>query len=92
MKKVNAFEIVDHGVDNEQYFPGCGVACTDFIGIATGIGDSAHEAMEDALEQLAQMDWDVEGIKNDLSEDIEVPEAPEDEPNECHYYVSVRVM
>jgi hypothetical protein len=91
MKKVNAFKIVDHGVDHEQYFPGCGVACTEYIGVATGVGDSAHEAMEDALDQLAMMDWEVDGIKNDLSEDIEVPETSDDEPNECHYYISVRV-
>jgi hypothetical protein len=91
MKKVNAFEIVDHGVDHEQYFPGCGVACTEFISVATGIGDSAHEAMEDALEQLAMMDWDVDGIKNDLSEESQIEEVPEDEISEHHYYVSVRV-
>lgn len=91
MKTVNGFEIVDHGVDHEQYFPGCGVAHTEYIGIATGIGDSAHEAMEDALDQLAQMDWDVEKIENSLSEENEVPETPEDEPIEHHYYVSVRV-
>ena len=44
MKKITEFEIVSHGIDGEQYFPGCGVACTSFDDVATGIGDTEQEA------------------------------------------------
>lgn len=87
MKKLNEFQIIDHGVDNCQYFQGCGVANTGYIGVATGVGNSAHEALEDALEQLAQMDWDVSKVNNKLSKDIDVPDNADD----TYHYVSVRV-
>jgi hypothetical protein len=50
------FEILDHGEDGSQYFPGCGVAFSKFENVATGVGDTGAEALEDALEMLAQRD------------------------------------
>ena len=79
------FEVIDHGVDHEQYFQGCGVSCTEFTACATGVGESAHDALEDALESLAQDEWDTSKINNQLSEKVDVT-------NEDHYhYVTVRV-
>ena len=63
MKKVTVYEIVDHGFESAQYFQGCGTALTEFEDVATGIGDTAREAFEDARESLAQNDWDTSGIK-----------------------------
>jgi hypothetical protein len=93
MKTIERHQILDHGVDGEQYFQGCSTSFTEFTDVATGIGDSAHEALEDALEQLAFNDWDVESIKNKLSETVDVPETAEDsdEPSDMHHYVSIRV-
>jgi len=99
-KIISDYEIVDHGVDNPQYFQGCGIACTDYDDVATGMGTSANEALDDALEQLAITDWNVENIKNDMSKENEADgcdhcESCSDcsdqscEPNQ--YYVSVRV-
>lgn len=51
--KISAFEIVDHGIEHSQHLQGCGVSFTKFTDVATGIGDSAAEALEDALDQLA---------------------------------------
>ncbi len=48
------FEILNHGIDNPQYFQGCGVYGTEFEHIATGCGESELEALDDALEQIAQ--------------------------------------
>lgn len=62
MKTVNEFEVIDHGFYSEQYFQGCDVAYTEFEDVATGIGETAKEAFEDALELLAQRDWNVETI------------------------------
>jgi hypothetical protein len=69
MKRIEAYEIINHGVEHSDYFQGCGVACTEFTDVATGIGNSEREALDDAIEQLAQGDWDVDdnmGLVNDL--------------------------
>ena len=63
MKIIGAFKILDHGVEHSQYFQGCGISHTPFTDVATGIGDTPGEALDDALEQLAQSDWDVETIE-----------------------------
>lgn len=51
--KIASFEIIDHGIKHSQYFQGCGVSYTNFNEVATGCGQNATEALEDALEQIA---------------------------------------
>jgi hypothetical protein len=89
-KEVVDYEIIDHGIESEQYFQGCGVSYTKFSDCFTGIGESAKEALEDALEQAAESDWNVEGIENKLSEE-EIEREDDSEDDERHYYVSIRV-
>jgi hypothetical protein len=67
MQTITDFQVVDHGIDDAQYFPGCGVAFTDFDYIATGNGDTFAEAIEDALESMAQ-GIECSGIDFDLLE------------------------
>lgn len=50
------FQVVDHGEDGSQYFPGCGIIGTDYEDVATGVGDTATEALDDALDSMAQND------------------------------------
>jgi hypothetical protein len=64
MKTITCFEIVDHGIDNSQYFRGCGVSSTKYTNVATGCGDNPSEALNDALEQLANGDWDTQKVTN----------------------------
>jgi hypothetical protein len=95
-KTIVEFELVDHGIENEQYFQGCGVACTQFEECATGIGDTPAEAIDDALECLAQQAWDVDGMEKRILADIgkrKMPQRPKVKARdeECHYYVSIRV-
>lgn len=59
-KKIEAYEIINHGVEWPDYFQGCGVCYTEFTDVVTGIGNSEREAAEDAMEQLAQIDWDTD--------------------------------
>lgn len=59
-----ALEVEDHGVDHCQYFPGAGLAFTDYEDCATGTGNTPREALEDALEALACSGWT-------LSEELE---------------------
>ena len=94
MRTVLLYEIIDHGVEHEQYFQGCGVAFTEFEEVFTGTGDSPHEALEDALEQAAMADWDVVGIENGLSPSSDIPEPEEGEedcPCEIWHYASIRL-
>ena len=63
MKQISDFEIINHGIDNSQYFQGCGVVYTKFSHIAIGCGNSAKDAFEDCLENIAQQDFDVSLIE-----------------------------
>lgn len=100
MKTIVEYEVIEHGFDAEQYFPGCGVVYTDFVDVATGIGETAREAFDDALDSLAQNDWDVSKIrgKSRLSRQTvqgylrSIGISKEDrEDTETHAYVSIRV-
>ena len=98
MKKINDYEIIDHGVDSCDFLQGCGIANTQYEDIATGIGDSSKDAMDDALEQLAQNGWDTDSDEN-LTKEFKyssdsrtIPEEEYGEDNSCLYhYVSIRV-
>lgn len=52
--KVKKFEVIDHGCDGSQSFPGCGSAMTEYKECYTGCGDTASVALEDALCIMAQ--------------------------------------
>lgn len=93
------FEIIDHGCDGEQYFPGCGVAFTSFTDVATGIGDSAREAAEDAADSMAQsmsseeLDEVAESLDAAIADLSDAPSFDADDPDispEWHHYVSIR--
>lgn len=56
-ESTGAVNIVWHGVDHEQYFPGCGVALTKYDDAVTGCGNDWREALDDALECAAQNGW-----------------------------------
>ena len=96
---VAAFEFSDLGVEHNQYFQGCGVAFTEFETVATGIGDNPAEAIDDALEQLAMMGWEAEGMeKRILAQELprkrKLPTKPRvlaRHGDEAHYYISIRV-
>lgn len=98
-KTIVEFELVDHGIEHEQYFQGCGLAFTDYEDIATGCGDNPAEAIDDALESLACNGWETEGMeKGILAQEFpgkrKLPTKPRvllRHGDEAHYYVSIRV-
>lgn len=53
-RTVVAFEFNDLGTDHAQYFPGVRYAHTSWDEIFLGVGDTAREAAESALESLCQ--------------------------------------
>jgi hypothetical protein len=85
MKTVEKYEIIDHGVENSDYFQGCGVSFTEFDSVYTGIGDTPAEALDDALDQ-ASYEYNTESIANNLSDDSELPDD-----SEMHHFVSIRL-
>lgn len=56
-KIIGEYAITSHGIDSESYFPGFGVAFTKYDDVATGIGDTEREALDDALDQLVQQGY-----------------------------------
>ena len=68
MRIITGYEIINHGIEHSDYFQGCGVSCTGYTNVATGIGHSEREALDDALEQLAMGDWETDNA--DLNADL----------------------
>lgn len=67
------WEVVRHGREFADYFQGCGVCFTPFDHVVTGVGSTEKDAGDDALEQLAQCDFD---IASEL--ETELAELPDD--------------
>lgn len=75
-KVVTRYEITDHGIEASDYFQG--FSCPrEYDQCATGIGDNPHEALEDALEMLAQGGWETETVVNDLPDTPSVQDEQE---------------
>ena len=95
MSKITAYEIINHGVEHSQYFQGCSTAFTAFNDVSTGIGSSAYEACQDALEQLYMIGYitndELEAETNELSRNIPAEVFEQSEDNELHVFVSIRV-
>lgn len=104
--KVSEFRIQSHGLEHSQYFQGAGIAFSKWEDCATGIGSSEMEALDDALDSLAQNDWEFVGeCQEELEREIKVAQAfqqtqenehsayvgDEDQCCEVWYYVTVLV-
>lgn len=85
MNKILDYSITDHGVEHCQYFQGDGISFTEYTDCATGCGNSAYDALEDALEQLASNGWDTETIPNEMSDEVTTVE------DDFYHYVTVKV-
>lgn len=94
---ITEYDIITHGIYCPDYFPGCGTAFTGWDDVATGIGNSERAAAADALDQLAQADWDVDGNPglvaevNALSDHDEIIDEYNDGEDQPYVYVSIRV-
>ena len=79
--------------DHAQYYPGAGVAFTDYDEVAIGMGSSEKEAIVDALDQLAMNGWDTSSIDyHAAGEDTtQLCECGEDDGCEHRYFAAIRV-
>lgn len=53
-KPIEQYDTADHGYDHPQYFQGYGVAFSDYEACYTGLGDTLREAIDDAIDQIAE--------------------------------------
>ena len=60
MKTIKSFN-VSWQADHNQYYQGHSTVFTDYTHSGQGVGETLREAFEDALEQLAEQDIDVNG-------------------------------
>ena len=56
MKPITEFQLSNHGIEHAQYFQGAGISFTRWKACYTGCGDSAGEALDDAIDMMAQAD------------------------------------
>ena len=98
--KITDYELLDHGIDHAQYFQGCGTAFTKFDHVVTGCGSNFAEALDDALDIVAQDGFDADELDFRMRIDEDLQEWPtepntdkyheENEDSEMYYYVSIR--
>lgn len=81
--KIVQYALEYHGIDHDQYWSGVSTVFTNWDYVFTGIGDTPHEAGEDAIDMLAQsIDVDnLDTIKNRLhkradSRDLHFDDCP----------------
>lgn len=65
------WQLIEHGMEEAQYFPGVGTAGSPYDHAVTGVGDTYLDALDDALEQLRE-----EGGGEVLVEEIERVHRP----------------
>jgi len=69
-KYARSYRIVDHGLMFSDYFGGHGTAFTEWEDAATGYGDDIKEAVNDALNMLAESGWDLSIIQPKIDEEM----------------------
>lgn len=97
-RAIAEYELLDHGIENSQYFQGCCTAFTDYEHVSTGCGNDFAEAVDDALEGLSP-EWDTAGMEKRILADYlpgkrKLPTKPRvtsKHGDDCDYYVSIRV-
>lgn len=91
-KRVTDFTVVDHGIDNCQYFQGEGTAFSKHEYVVTGCGSNAQEALNDCLEHI-EADFTPEQMKELGEYPFGTENVPEDDSvcaGELYYYVSIK--
>jgi hypothetical protein len=70
-KIARSYRIVDHGLMFSDYFSGHGRSYTDWEDCATGYADDVKEAVNEALEMLAENGWDLSVIEPQIKAEMD---------------------
>lgn len=84
------YRLIDHGIESSQYLIPHGTAFTPYENSVLGVGDTFADAIEDALENIAQLDaWAAveldELIKADYKAELAL-ESPSAYAEACKAY------
>lgn len=78
-------EVRDYGEDGAQYFQGVSTVFTSWQRVQLGVGDTAREALEDALEQMATDDATVSpAMAAQLLSDLDSPDKNAHDSLDAH--------
>lgn len=88
--KVTEFEVIDLGVEYPDYFQGFGVSFTPFDHCTYGIGAYPAEALDDCLEDIAQMDVDVEDLEARILATEGIAPTTPIAPEGAYYHIGIR--
>ena len=83
------YQIVDLGVHHPDYFQGFGTSITPFDQSTYGIGHTAQEAYDDALESMAQSDC-AALVLGDMPDDCPFDGTVPDGYEDSFYHVGIR--
>jgi len=84
------YQIVDLGVEHPDYFTGFGTAFSGFSNSVYGIGDTAKEAYDDAVEQVYQVDDNANKLKLPKSPGFSGRTTKAERESEFYYHVGIR--
>ncbi len=94
---ISDFEVIDLGIHNSQYFVGFGCSFTSYGHCCMGIGDNPAEALDDALEIMAQTtDFFDESVEKRIKEQEKMGDKPSvyeeygEDAEEMYYFVGIR--
>lgn len=71
VKRARSYRIVNHGLMFNDYFQGHGLSGSKWEDAATGYADNAKAAVLEALEQLAENDWDLSVIDPEITKEMD---------------------
>lgn len=95
-KRVEEWEVIEHGMMLSDYFSGCGTAFTKFEDVYTGVGDNPRDALADAMEIAGDCGWDFSYVSvEQLSEEPSVSAIEEhtgEDLSDTYYIVSIRLL
>ena len=84
-KLIADYELVDHGIDGSQYFQGCSTVFPYYDHVVTGCGENPAEAIDDALDNLAQDGYELDGFEDQIKRDYPEFLSSEGEFSETPY-------
>lgn len=91
MNLVANWYVEDCGVNSSQYFSGRGISGTSWKDCFVGIGGSAYEALEDALDIAYQCDWDTKNIPNEMNRELTAGDCVNDIESDVFHFVALYV-
>lgn len=88
---ITDYQLIDYGIEHEQYFTGHSCAFSNYEHCVTGTGDTPGEALRDAISQMQELHTglDTSDFEDEEAEYLQASEPSVEGQEGFHYYVSV---